>query len=1038
MLSRRFRAFVVYIVVGTLSFSASSQSYVYEAEKFTKDHGLPDDYIKDLELDNNGNLWIITRKGLVYFDEYSFESIPVESVLPFKELEIDVNGNLWLSLSINEKNKLITERIVIYNPITKKSIKLENYCLIGEFDNSKSVYMWQDKAKNIFLSYDRRSVFMYDGSELKLVAKKRSDFIVDIKNQDSHLLSFVNEKKDTVITQDIHSNSIEVFRDEKVNFYIWHNGQIMFTSHRNRLSKEMWKERITSTVNLVSTTNDTLIKTSKNNLHFEISENDFYYIYNEELNVYNLDNKNIINLNKKLAPIFNKLDLLNIRIYNNIIWIGTNKGLIKIEKNKNVFQAILNDDNISTREMLVISKDSLLLCTEHGLYLLDINTNQVLQSVDDEIQFYGITQIENKKYILNTFGHMIKVLDLDSFTTEWYPTIDDSYSIKKKTTNVYINSFKDDTGQLWLTSTNGICIYEIDKNKIEHLFLDKTKGTAFTDIVAGHDENHIFLLSDNGIYQVDIVALQIEEFEAFENKIISSIVQDIDDETIYWVGTRYEGLLKWKYKGEILEWLDEDDGLSNNNVHSIFQDSYNRLWLSTDYGISVFDKMTGEISTIDIENGIHEIEMNRHSYCFVNDSLIIYGSINGIIKFNPYDVRLEDNNEKIVIKSLYFVNESNDKIELIPIDKNVSEIILKEYQTKPKLIFDIPQNSYANTLRYIFSSDDNKWSYTQKNFIDLSNIGEGQTNLFVSKKVGVNQWSSPKTIKLYSAPPFYRNYWFYAMIISVLTIGVFLYIHKRRLKIIKLNRTIQNEVDKKTVELFNKNKLLAESKLLNDQLFSMIGHDLRSPLISLNNISSSLKYLTDAGKIGDVQELSKYIEKNSKKSLAIIDRLVDWTEQQKASMMEIHEFNIFNCIQTAIIEQEELAKNREVDFTLDGEKLIKVTSNEASLLIVLGNIISNAIKFSLNGERVNIKFFCRKSKVIIEVLDRGMGISEAQLAKLNKHLPVISEEGYFGEKGLGMGLALSSIIIKKINGNIKFESSIGEGTKVLICLPGLL
>jgi len=396
---------------------------------------------------------------------------------------------------------------------------------------------------------------------------------------------------------------------------------------------------------------------------------------------------------------------------------------------------------------------------------------------------------------------------------------------------------------------------------------------------------------------------------------------------------------------------------------------------------------------------------------------------------------LDDFSEEIILKSLNYVDRNSGNNEIDPIQQDMNELKLQRYHTEPRLHFDIPENSFSNTLRFMFSNSSNEWSYTQGNVIDLSSVEKGTTNLFVSKKIGISEWSSPTTISIYKTPPFYRAYWFYGLLISVFSFGTFVFINNRRVQALKLNRRIKREVEIKTMELFYKNKSLTESKRLNEQLFTIIGHDLRSPLISLNNISKSMHYLTEKKLFDDVKRLSETVESNSKKSLAIIDRLIEWTEKQKKSMLEFHEVNISELANKCIYEQEEFAMKKDIQVKNNGKKWIKCISNEASLLIVLGNVLSNAIKFSRAGGTINIKFYRSDSHIVIEVKDNGIGMDKALLDKINNAESVEPAESPSGEKGLGLGISLSAEIIKKINGQLRYQSTLGKGTTATIKLP---
>jgi len=1028
---------ISFLLLVLFSYSGIGQSFEYVYDKFTTDQGLPDDYIKDLDIDSKGNIWILTRKGIVKFDGLTFESIPIQSKLPFKEFEIDQHDNLWLNIFFSEESDLLKERIIIYDTKLEKSLKLQEYCITSIFDNSYENKLWTDKASNILLSNLDNEVFFYEGDSLKKILDLPAKYQVDTKNKEPYKLSYRNERRNEIYTYDFRIDSIFSIKQPRINSYIWDNNKAIFKSHFVYDSGNTNSERGRVNINLTSDSNDTLINSAILYLKYIFLNDEFYYITLNSFNVYDRVTGTMFNISDKFPSAFSNIELLNINTYGDAIWIGTNDGLIKIKKRKNIFQAILNKNINSIREMSLVSKDTLLICSENGGIIYDLKENRVLKIFDEYLVYYSVTKLDTNQYLLGTFGQyniLKNISDGSSFRINFNLIENDSLNYIP---DVHLNSFKDYMSRLWLTSLRGICLYHDDENnkELEYLFKDKIEGIAFTDIIQGRSKKHLFLLSDNGLYEVDVDSMRLTGFDMFKNKVISHITPDKNDDDVFWVACRYEGLIKWKYGTNEIEIISEMDGLSNNNVHSVFQDNHDRLWLSTDFGISIYSKATHEISIITEDNGIHENEMNRHSYCFVNDSLILYGTINGIIKFNPYEVLLEDNSQEIVIKSLSYFDPLLNAYNSLQIDNDVQALNLRRNQSETKLIFDIPQNSYSNTLRYIFSSGNNEWLYTQGNSIDLTNLEEGYTSLFINKKVGINEWSSPKTIQIYKAPPFYKNYWFYGLIVSLGALGILIYINNRRVSALKLNRRIQREVDTKTKELFYKNKSLTESKNLNEQLFTIIGHDLRSPLISLNNIAKSINYLTENEDYNQVKKLTKSVETNSKKSLAIIDRLIDWTEAQKNSMLEFHEVNISDCVGKAIYEHDYFANKRGIQITSVGHDWINCISNEASLLIVLGNVIANAIKFSDDNGKIEVKFDREVSHIVIEIMDEGIGMDEDQLQKLNNSQPIDPKQSPKGEIGLGMGILMSFKVVKKINGKLAYKSKLGKGTTAVIRLP---
>lgn len=915
-----------------------------------------------------------------------------------------------------------------------KTIDLKSYCDIGGYDNSVQMFLWSDRDKNVYLA-DKNKVYSFDGTAFKSIYESKEKFWINNLNRDPSNISFRRKTRDFVYFKRPKSNAVQGIYEKNISHYMWEDGKILVKSFIEFENDEKLGEEKVIGYNMISHLGDTLSSKSQKSYVFEVVDDDLFYMDKDSLKLYNFNTQKIQNISSANYPVFSNLNILHMRRNGNTIWAGSNEGLIKIKKEKNIFQSILDTDHLSTREMLVISEDSLLVNSERGTYLLDLKHNTVIERFNETKQYYGMTQIDSFKYLLGSFSESKLVLDIKNKNSKLIAFENTISKINDQVYDVFLNSYVDNRNQLWITSINGVAICDKQNFKLDYLFQSDLTGVSVTDIIGFPDRDSILLLSDKGLYEVNINDYSIHKFNALENKVISHVVEDSQDNSIFWVATRYEGLIKWKYHGRIQEMINSEKGLSHNNVHSVFEDKHDRLWLSTDYGISIYNKLSGEISVIYEENGIHENEMNRHSYCFVNDSLIVYGGINGLIIFNPYDVQLDINSKELEIKSLSYLDAENNTREVVALNQDINKIRLTRNQKEAKVIFDIPENSFSNTLRYIYSSNNSKWKYTQGNFIDISNLEEETTNIFVSKKIGINEWSSPKTFQIFKVPPFYRSYWFYGLMISLVSLSIFVYINNRRVRALKLNKRIQKEVDTKTKELYYKNKSLSESKKLNDQFFTIISHDLRSPLISLNNISKSIHYLTENKEYDNVKKLTQSIESNSKRSLAIIDRLLEWTEKQKASMLEFQEVNIAECIAKSIYEKEDFAKERQISIVKTGSEKIKCISNESSLLIVLGNVLSNAIKFSYPDDEVHIKYYTKATNIIIEVSDHGIGMNEDQLIKINSSKSVIPFASPSGEIGLGMGILLSREILLKVKGEIRYESNLGEGTTAIIKLP---
>jgi signal transduction histidine kinase len=132
-----------------------------------------------------------------------------------------------------------------------------------------------------------------------------------------------------------------------------------------------------------------------------------------------------------------------------------------------------------------------------------------------------------------------------------------------------------------------------------------------------------------------------------------------------------------------------------------------------------------------------------------------------------------------------------------------------------------------------------------------------------------------------------------------------------------------------------------------------------------------------------------------------------------------------------------LANQRDISFTVNhGEGLPQnVSWDEDRINEVLGNLLSNAFKFTARGGKVALNVGAAENKVIITVADTGAGISAEQLPHIFDKFFQADNQAQAATKGTGLGLAIAKEIVEAHGGNIAVESRVGEGTTFVVTLP---
>ncbi len=221
-----------------------------------------------------------------------------------------------------------------------------------------------------------------------------------------------------------------------------------------------------------------------------------------------------------------------------------------------------------------------------------------------------------------------------------------------------------------------------------------------------------------------------------------------------------------------------------------------------------------------------------------------------------------------------------------------------------------------------------------------------------------------------------------------------------------------------------------------DKLFSIIGHDLRSPFSVQSSISEYL--LDDFNSIDKVSMLESLhaIKKTASNGLDMLTNLMDWSKFQNNSFdIKPVEIKVKPLIDRVVDQQSEAWMYKQIIVNQSVDEKISAFADEHMFECVLRNLFSNAIKFTPNKGTVQFKADVRDEKCFVEIIDSGIGMNEEQLKGLFSLDTNNTSLGTNNEQGTGLGLILCKEMIDKNKGCINVKSDIGKGTRFLITLP---
>jgi PAS domain S-box-containing protein len=217
-----------------------------------------------------------------------------------------------------------------------------------------------------------------------------------------------------------------------------------------------------------------------------------------------------------------------------------------------------------------------------------------------------------------------------------------------------------------------------------------------------------------------------------------------------------------------------------------------------------------------------------------------------------------------------------------------------------------------------------------------------------------------------------------------------------------------------------------------DEFISIASHELKTPVTSLKAYTQILQSTFDEDKNEKASAMLGKMDKQIDKLTSLIVDLLDVTKIDKGEMVfDFEKFDINELITEIAEEMQRTTQKHEIKLELNDCKKIKGDRNRIGQVIV--NFISNAIKYSPGKNKIIVSSKCDDKNVTISVRDFGIGIPKAEHTNIFKRFYRVL--GNYTFPGLGLGLYISSEIIKRHKGEISFQSKEGKGSTFYFQIP---
>ena len=243
------------------------------------------------------------------------------------------------------------------------------------------------------------------------------------------------------------------------------------------------------------------------------------------------------------------------------------------------------------------------------------------------------------------------------------------------------------------------------------------------------------------------------------------------------------------------------------------------------------------------------------------------------------------------------------------------------------------------------------------------------------------------------------------------------------------------EAESARLLLAAQNDRLLELDRLKDEFISLVSHELRTPLTSIRGY---VELLQEDGRLTEEQE--RYVgvvDRNSARLLDLVSDLLFLAQVDAGKLaFELQPVELDIVVAECVEASQPAATAKDIELVSSTQRLpAPLQGDPARLAQVLDNLVSNALKFTPAGGRVEVRLSAADGVALIEVEDTGLGLAEDEREQLFERFFRSSRAAENAIPGTGLGLAIAKTIVERHGGRIQLESTIDVGTTVRVELP---
>jgi len=984
--------------------------------------------------DSYGFLWFGTKDGLNRFDGNSFKHFDASA-----SEKNSLGGNNIISLKEDFKKRIwigTDQGIYCYNPIDEQFRLLSK-----QFENSDVPVIITDQKKRIwFISNGLLYYYHLVNKEIKQITRS-----------DLYITAVSCTKNGTIFFGTPEGKIFQINNTDK---------PVLLLDFQLKYGAKDWFsiEKITE-----NRKGELLIGTSKSGVYvydlkaailksmlgpdrlkqflyvrdiLQPNDTEYWFATESGLFIYQIADQSFINIQKEQE---NPWGISDNAAYNILqdkdqgIWIGTYFGGVNYyHKNNSIIEKFLPQDkpgNLKGSAVRIITKDetgNIWIGTENGgLSKLDPISGKIKNFSEKQgnlanNNIHGILPFDNK-LLVGTFVNGLDIFDPKQEKVIYH--IDrNSYSNSDLQSNFLFYLYKTKKGDILAASTRGLYRFDF-ANKSFHIVRNVPEYMFYTTVLEDKQGNIWLGTWRDGLFCYNPTTRAFKHYThkkddltSLPNNRINSLFEDSQKQI--WVATE-GGMAKKQATGNGFEKIGIHEGMPSNVILAFLEDQQNNLWVSTSKGLVRYHLLNGKKRVFNLESGLPSVQFNYNSSFEDGQGNFYFGTINGLIRFDPKRLNQVNYNTRIpiYITNLYINNKAiNQYTDSSILSRSIlftDKIQLKHDESSFSLDFAALHYQAPHSIHYSYKMEglDNNWvDITSNQRAYFTKLAPG-TYVFTVKAEDPNGNTIPTaaSLKIVILPPIWASipaYIVYAIILIALITFIIYHFNE---KIKQRNRqhllTVQN---------------LREQELYRSKInfYTDVVHEIRTPLTLIKAPLEKLMDKVEHNPITD--KLLTTMQNNTEKLIALSNQLLDF-RQVETEGFKLH-FELENISQAVqkisndfSVTVQAMRRNMTVTIAPDIMGYIDIDAFDK----ICYNLFNNALKYSSQDIEVNLAEDKQKNIAILTVKNDGALIPSEERERIfepfnrlkqNKNVP-----------GSGLGLALTRSLALKHQGSLVYD-----------------